>query len=327
MLQDNLIGEANSFITMLEHVSSLAQLNKPVLVVGERGSGKELVARRLHFLSQRWQENLITLNCAAMNENLLDSELFGHEIGAFTGAQKRHLGRFERAHLGTLFLDEIGNAPLAVQEKLLRVVEYGQLERIGGSTPIQVDVRVVCATNENLPELVAAGKFRADLLDRLAFDVVNVPPLRERQVDILPLATYFAIQMCQELSLPLFPGFSRTAEHQLLEWPWQGNIRELKNVVERSVYRARQSNSPLTQVIFNPFAENTSPSTTIPTSAELPALPLDLRTWQWEQEARLIQTSLQQYHFKQTHAARALGLSYHQFRALMKKHQITSNSE
>lgn len=226
--KDNLLGEANSFLEVLEQVSQLAPLDKPVLVIGERGTGKELIANRLHFLSSRWQGPFISLNCAALNENLLDSELFGHEAGAFTGASKRHPGRFERADGGTLFLDELATAPMLVQEKLLRVIEYGELERVGGSQPLQVNVRLVCATNADLPKMVEEGHFRADLLDRLAFDVVQLPPLRERQSDIMLLANQFAIQMCRELGLPLFPGFSERAVDTLLAYRWPGNIRELK---------------------------------------------------------------------------------------------------
>ena len=200
--KDTLLGEANSFLEVLEQVSRLAPLNKPVLIIGERGTGKELIANRLHYLSGRWDGPFISLNCAALNENLLDTELFGHEAGAFTGAQRRHPGRFERADGGTLFLDELATAPMLVQEKLLRVIEYGELERVGGSQPLQVNVRLVCATNANLPEMVEQERFRADLLDRLAFDVVNLPPLRERRSDIMLLAGQFAIQMCRELGLP-----------------------------------------------------------------------------------------------------------------------------
>lgn len=220
--KDNLLGEANSFLEVLEQVSRLAPLNKPVLIIGERGTGKELIANRLHFLSGRWDGPFISLNCAALNENLLDTELFGHEAGAFTGAQKRHPGRFERADGGTLFLDELATAPMLVQEKLLRVIEYGELERVGGSQPLQVNVRLVCATNANLPKMVEEDKFRADLLDRLAFDVVQLPPLRERQSDIMLLADQFAIQMCRELGLPLFPGFSEQATETLLGYHYQG---------------------------------------------------------------------------------------------------------
>lgn len=171
--KDNLLGEANSFLEVLEQVSHLAPLDKPVLIIGERGTGKELIASRLHYLSSRWQGPFISLNCAALNENLLDSELFGHEAGAFTGAQKRHPGRFERADGGTLFLDELATAPMMVQEKLLRVIEYGELERVGGSQPLQVNVRLVCATNADLPAMVNEGTFRADLLDRLVLMLYN----------------------------------------------------------------------------------------------------------------------------------------------------------
>lgn len=169
--KDNLLGEANRFLEVLEQVSRLAPLDKPVLIIGERGTGKELIANRLHYLSSRWQGPLISLNCAALNENLLDSELFGHEAGAFTGAQKRHPGRFERADGGTLFLDELATAPMLVQEKLLRVIEYGELERVGGSQPLQVNVRLVCATNADLPAMVKEGTFRADLLRSRTFSV------------------------------------------------------------------------------------------------------------------------------------------------------------
>ena len=233
--KDNLLGEANSFLEVLEQVSHLAPLDKPVLIIGERGTGKELIASRLHYLSSRWQGPFISLNCAALNENLLDSELFGHEAGAFTGAQKRHPGRFERADGGTLFLDELATAPMMVQEKLLRVIEYGELERVGGSQPLQVNVRLVCATNADLPAMVNEGTFRADLLDRLAFDVVQLPPLRERESDIMLMAEHFAIQMCREIKLPLFPGFTERDRETLLNYRWPGNIRELENAVERAV--------------------------------------------------------------------------------------------
>ncbi len=326
--KDNLLGEANSFLEVLEQVSHLAPLDKPVLIIGERGTGKELIASRLHYLSSRWQGPFISLNCAALNENLLDSELFGHEAGAFTGAQKRHPGRFERADGGTLFLDELATAPMMVQEKLLRVIEYGELERVGGSQPLQVNVRLVCATNADLPAMVNEGPmmvqekllrvieygelervggsqplqvnvrlvcatnadlpamvnegtFRADLLDRLAFDVVQLPPLRERESDIMLMAEHFAIQMCREIKLPLFPGFPERARETLLNYRWPGNIRELKNVVERSVYRHGTSDSPLDDIIIDPFKRR-PPEDAIAVSetTSLPTLPLDLREFQ-----------------------------------------------
>jgi psp operon transcriptional activator len=318
--KDNLLGEANNFLEVLEQVSRLAPLDKPVLVIGERGTGKELIANRLHFLSSRWQGPFISLNCAALNENLLDSELFGHEAGAFTGAQKRHPGRFERADGGTLFLDELATAPMLVQEKLLRVIEYGELERVGGSQPLQVNVRLVCATNADLPQMVEEGTFRADLLDRLAFDVVQLPPLRERQSDIMLMAEHFAIQMCRELNMPLFPGFTEHARDTLLGYRWPGNIRELKNVVERSVYRHASIDEPLNTIILDPFRRPVAVEN-IAEKSEL-ALPLDLREFQQQQEKNLLQQALQQARFNQKKAAELLGLTYHQLRALLKKHQL-----
>jgi psp operon transcriptional activator len=322
--KDNLLGEDNRFLEMLEQVSRLAPLDKPVLVIGERGTGKELIANRLHFLSRRWQGPFISLNCAALNENLLDSELFGHEAGSFTGAKTRHQGRFERADGGTLFLDELATAPMSVQEKLLRVIEYGELERVGGSQPLQVNVRLVCATNADLPQMAEQGSFRADLLDRLAFEVVRLPPLRERQADIMLLAEQFAIQMCRELALPLFPGFSEQARDTLLNYRWPGNIRELKNVVERSVWRHGASDEPVETIVLDPFARDTAPAPVPGTTADsLPALPLDLRDWQTQQEKALVEASLRAAKYHQKQAAQLLGLTYHQLRALLKKHQLS----
>ena len=320
--KDTLLGEANSFLEVLEQVSRLAPLNKPVLIIGERGTGKELIANRLYYLSGRWDGPFISLNCAALNENLLDTELFGHEAGAFTGAQRRHPGRFERADGGTLFLDELATAPMLVQEKLLRVIEYGELERVGGSQPLQVNVRLVCATNANLPEMGEQERFRADLLDRLAFDVVNLPPLRERRSDIMLLAGQFAIQMCRELGLPLFPGFSQRARDTLLDYRWPGNIRELKNVVERSVYRHGSSETELDEIVIDPFSRSTPSPADKPHSAASPVLPLDLRQFQQTQEKQLLEQSLREAKYNQKRAAELLGLTYHQLRALLKKHQM-----
>jgi len=287
--KDNLIGEANSFLEVLEQVSRLAPLDKPVLVIGERGTGKELIASRIHFLSRRWQGPFISLNCAALNENLLDSELFGHEAGAFTGAQKRHPGRFERADGGTLFLDELATAPMMVQEKLLRVIEYGELERVGGSQPLQVNVRLVCATNASLPDLVEEGTF----------------------------------QMCRELGWLLFPGFTPEAEQTLLDYSWPGNIRELKNVVERSIYRHGTSETAVDTIIVDPFSRP-APQKTETADNGLPALPLDLRQWQQQSEKALVETSLAQAKYNQKRAAQLLGVTYHQLRALLKKHEIAA---
>ena len=249
---ERLLGESPAFLGVLEAVSQIAPLEKPVLIVGERGTGKELVAERLHYLSNRWEGHYLKMNCAAIADSLLESELFGHEAGAFTGASRTHQGRFERAHGGTLFLDELASTSALVQEKLLRVIEYGEFERVGGKKTLRCDVRLVAATNEDLPRLADAGRFRHDLLDRLAFDVITLPPLRERPGDILMLAEHFAINMSSELGREMFAGFAPAARDALQGYPWPGNVRELKNVVERCVYRA-EADEQVEQIVFDPF--------------------------------------------------------------------------
>ena len=249
-----LIGESPTFLAMLEHVSQAAKLLKPVLVIGERGTGKELITARLHYLSERWEHQLVRVNCAALTETLLESELFGHEAGAFTGATRTHIGCFEQGDGGTLVLDELGTIPLRMQEKILRVIEYGEFQRVGGSKTLTSDARIVGSTNENLPALAARGKFRADLLDRLAFDVIHVPPLRARPEDIEALAYHFAVNVTAELKRAFFPGFSARAKAELQGYPWPGNVRELKNTVERSIYRAEDSGEPIETLLFDPFA-------------------------------------------------------------------------
>ncbi|MCF2946874.1 phage shock protein operon transcriptional activator [Paraglaciecola aquimarina] len=270
--QDNLLGQSNNFLEVLEQISQIAPLNKPVLIIGERGTGKELVAARLHFLSKRWEQTYLKLNCAALNESLLESELFGYEAGAFTGASKRREGRFETANNGTLFLDELANTSGMIQEKLLRVIEYGEFERVGGSRSVKVDVRIVAATNEDLPSLAESGEFRADLLDRLAFDVITLPPLRERKEDIMMLAEQFAINMARELEMELFSGFTEKARRTLLEYHWPGNIRELKNVIERAVYRSNNPNLPVHQIILDPFESIYRPTGRIKTQDRISSL-------------------------------------------------------
>ncbi|UTV28683.1 phage shock protein operon transcriptional activator [Photobacterium atrarenae] len=328
---DNLIGESEPFLAVLDQASRLAPLNRPILILGERGTGKELIAQRIHYLSQRWDQPLVTLNCAALSEGVIDSELFGHEAGSFTGAKGRHQGRFERAEGGTLFLDELATAPLGVQEKLLRVIEYGEYERVGGSRTCQANVRLICATNDNLPQLAEDGKFRADLLDRLAFDIIHLPPLRARREDILPLADYYAVRMCRELGFGYFSGFSPDARKALTDYHWPGNIRELKNVVERSVFRHSQEDEPVDAIIIDPFrspwqpedaAAAAQPSAEACAPQPVPSFPLDFRQWQQAQEVSLIRQALEQARFNQRNAAELLGLSYHQLRGLLRKYQL-----
>jgi len=325
-----IIGEAPAFLEMLEHVSRAATLSKPVLVVGERGTGKELIASRLHFLSGRWEQRVVKVNCAALTETILESELFGHEAGAFTGAAKTHVGHFERADGGTLILDELATIPLRTQEKILRAIEYGEVQRVGGSETLQVDVRIVGSTNADLQSLTAQGQFRKDLLDRLAFDVITVPPLRERVEDILPLANAFAIQMASELKWSYFPGFSPRASSALLRNHWPGNVRELKNTIERTVYRANDPEQPITRIAIDPFdspfrlVETKSAAQQLPAKRKSPLLPTDLRQRLVDTETELLQAALEKSRFNQRLAADLLGLSYDQFRGKLRKFKLSS---
>jgi psp operon transcriptional activator len=314
------IGQSPVFLEMLAHVSRLAPLERPVLIMGERGTGKELIANRLNYLSGRWERPFITLNCAALPESLLDSELFGHEAGAFTDAVRRRAGRFELADGGTLFLDEIATASLAVQQKILRAIEYGTFERVGGNDTLSVDVRVIAATNAHLPDLAAAGKFRPDLLDRLAFDVVALPPLRERRDDVPLLAAHFATRMTAELGRQYFAGFSEQAMVALIAHPWPGNVRELRNVVERSVCRAPAAQK-LNEVVLDPFPAIREDAGPLPSA---PAPPSDFRRAVQAFEADLLRQALHQARFNQKRAAQALGLSYDQFRHLLRTRDIAT---
>ncbi len=324
-----IIGEAPAFLEMLEHVSRAAPLGKPVLVVGERGTGKELIASRLHFLSGRWEQSLVKVNCAALTESILESELFGHEAGAFTGAQRQHIGHFERADGGTLVMDELATIPLRTQEKILRVIEYGEIQRVGGNEDIRVDVRIVGSTNADLQALAAQGKFRKDLLDRLAFDVITVPPLRERLDDILTLAHAFAVNMVAELRQSYFPGFSPRAASALLRHRWPGNVRELKNTIERSVYRSKDPEQPITRIAFDPFdspfklADAGDTARPAASAARPPLLPMDMAQRLNDMERECLQAALDKARFNQRTAADLLGLSYHQFRGKLKKHSIS----
>ena len=308
------LGEAPAFRRMLAHVSQVAPLHRPILVVGERGTGKELIASRLVFLSSRWDRPFIRLNCAALAESLLDSELFGHEAGAFTGAMRRRVSRFELADRGSLFLDEIATASLAVQEKILRVIEYGTFERVGGNEAHQVDVRVIAATNAALPTLAAEGRFRADLLDRLAFDVIAIPPLRARREDIPLLAEHFATRMTSELKRDYFAGFTEAALKRLIAHPWPGNVRELRNVVERSVSRMERPDAPLDDIVFDPFESIGAPPASEPGSCLDPPLPWNFRAATAAFEEQLLRRALTETRFNQREAARRLGLTYDQFR-------------
>ena len=338
----SLLGSAPAFAEVMEQVSRAAPLNRPVLVIGERGTGKELVAARLHFLSRRWDRPFVKMNCATLAESLLETELFGHEAGAFTGATRRHFGRFELAHEGSLFLDELANASQRVQEKILRVIEYGEFERVGGRETIRTNVRLIAATNLDLPSEARAGRFREDLLDRLAFDVITLPPLRARAEDILLLAEHFATRMSQELRRDLFPGFSQQAQAQLLEYSWPGNVRELRNVVERAVYRMDEIEDEIDNVEFNPFESPWRPQPKLPVvesqaapavaviseppqSSVVPTLPADFRAEIECIEKIWLEEAMRQAKFNQRRAAELLGLSYHQLRGYLRKYKLVGS--
>ena len=323
-----LIGEAPVFLEVLERVSRVAQLNRPVLVIGERGTGKELIAARIHYLSPRWDRPFVKLNCAALAESLLETELFGHEAGSFTGATRRRLGRFELANEGSLFLDELSNTSERVQEKVLRVIEYGELERVGGNDTIRTDVRIIGATNEDLPALAKQGKFRADLLDRLAFDVITLPPLRERPEDIMPLADHFAVKMSGELGLELFEGFSEAAKELLMDYAWPGNVRELKNVVERAVYTALGDDEAISEINFDPFESPWRPGaktddTPAGVVAGLPRDAYEFKEHIQKIEVSLLKDALEQCRFNQKKTAEFLGMTYHQLRGYLRKYELT----
>jgi len=340
-----LVGQSSSFLDAVERASRAAPLDRPVLVIGERGTGKELIAERLHHLSSRWDGPLIIMNCAALPETLIEAELFGHEAGAFTGATKARPGRFEEANGGTLFLDELATLSSPAQDRLLRAIEYGEVTRIGASRPLQVDVRIVAATNEHLPKLVEQGRFRADLLDRLSFEVVTLPPLRHRESDIPVLVDHFGRRMGLLLGWDSWPGFSEGAMAKLLGYPWPGNVRELRNVVERAVYRWEGQEGPIEDIQFDPFESPwrplevaKKPESEKPTQTEAepvsangvsasynPEEAADFRLAVAEYEKAILSAALERCRWNQRAAATALSLTYDQLRHAMRRHKLQGN--
>ncbi|MDE1466164.1 phage shock protein operon transcriptional activator [Aurantiacibacter sp. D1-12] len=334
------IGQSGAFLDAVERASRAAPMARPVLVIGERGTGKELIAERLHRLSDRWEEPLVVMNCAALPETLIEAELFGHEQGAFTGATRAREGRFEEADRGTLFLDELGTLSMGAQERLLRAVEYGEVTRIGSSRPTRVDVRIVAATNEDLQAKAERGEFRADLLDRLSFEVITLPPLRVREGDIEVLADYFGRRMAAELGWEQWPGFADHVHDAMEEHPWPGNVRELRNVVERAVYRWDSWDQPIGEVVFDPFDSPWKPLTSPAAPAQVngaaepttptPATPRfdqvdDLRGAVEAHERAILEHALGANRWNQRQTAKALGLSYDQLRHAIKKHGLADN--
>lgn len=348
-------GESEALITVKNRLSRAAKVNRPILIVGERGTGKELVAARLHYLSPRWNGPYVTLNCAALNPNLLESELFGHESGAFTGAAKASPGRFEAADGGTLFLDEISHLSREAQAKILRVVEYGSFQRLGSPRERRVDVRLVSATNVDLKARALTGGFLPDLLDRLSFEVITLPPLRNRQGDIMLLARLFAARMAAEMGLDHSPAFSPEAVELMEKYPWPGNVRELKNTVERAVYRENSeiiqaedleldqapppsfpgmlppSPAPDNRDGFRASGDEAANPLSAPTRAAAePDWPLadgDFDRLLADYALEIFNQALTRARFNQKEAARLLGLTYHRFRFLHRKYKDDSLTE
>ncbi|MFH2060214.1 MAG: phage shock protein operon transcriptional activator [Pseudomonadota bacterium] len=359
------LGQSEAFINFQEQISQVAPIDRPVLILGERGTGKELAASRIHYLSKRWEKPFVTLNCSALTPTLIESELFGYEKGAFSGAVSRKTGRFETATGGTLFLDEIGTIPMEVQEKILRVVEYGSFERVGSSMPIHVDVRIVAATNVDLSAMAKSGRFKQDLLDRLSFEVIYVPPLRHRKEDISILANHFAARMAFELEQQDSPVISEKAIKVLETYPWPGNIRELKNVIERAAYKSdrgkishisfdpfinpygkgleqpglqvkrkegfrpfdhdsyntKGSNAPKNQINGNQTNENQEKENQANRlMAQICDVPF--KTAIGKIEVYLVSQALEAARYNQKQAAKKLGLTYDQFRGVMRKHSL-----
>ncbi len=327
--QGEALGQSEVFLDFQERLSRVAPVDRPVLLIGERGTGKELAVNRLHFLSKRWEKPFITLNCATLSPALIESELFGHEKGAFTGAENRRPGRFEIADGGTLFLDEIGSVPMEAQEKILRVVEYGSFERVGSSTPVDVDVRIIGATNMDLSAMADREDFKRDLLDRLSFEVLFLPPLRYRGEDVMILANHFAERIAYELGREELPVFSINALKVLEAHSWKGNVRELKNVVERAVYRS--DDQVIDEIVFDPFSspyspllqesENDGRKLVESDKPENEKKFISLKTAVKSLEIELIQKALTLARHNQKKAASYTGLTYDQFRGLIRKYR------
>ena len=287
---------------VMEQVERVAASEARVCILGETGTGKELVARALHDRSGRREQPFITLNCAAVPGELIESELFGHEKGSFTGAGARHVGKFEQAHRGTLFLDEIGDMPLVMQAKLLRVLEEGQVERVGGDRPVSVNVRVIVATHRNLDELVRQGGFRQDLYHRIYVFPLRLPPLRERLDDIKMLAEHFARQVSEQNGWKPKP-FTPEALEELRRYAWPGNVRELRNVVERLLLLAGDAVDIDSVRLALPQLANAHAVAAAPSSPG--EGPLAERTERFEREVILAELKR---HQRMTDTARALGL-------------------
>jgi DNA-binding NtrC family response regulator len=287
---NNLIGNSPAMQQVYRMVAMVAQKTSTILIGGETGTGKEVIARAIHYNGPRKDQPLVCVNCAAIPANLLEDELFGHVKGAFTGAHQHRVGRFEQAHRGTLFLDEVGSMPLDLQVKLLRVLQEREFQKVGGSTPVKVDVRIIAATNEDLMEKVRHGEFREDLYYRLNVIPIHVLPLRQRREDLAPLVSHFVKKFCAEQSVPV-KRVSHEAIKHLIAFEWPGNVRQLENAVEMAV--ALSGDRELLEVADFPEVAQASDSNEIFRNIDVPEEGLDFNTLISELERRLILQSLQ----------------------------------
>jgi DNA-binding NtrC family response regulator len=308
-----IVGDSPQVRDVMDRIGRVAGIPRPVLLTGERGTGKELVARAIHQAGGRPTRPMVSVNCAAFSDSLLESELFGHEKGAFTGAEARVHGKFELASDGTLFLDEIGNMSLSFQQKILRAVEYGTFTRVGGSEEVQVGTRIIAATNVDLKHRMQTGDFLRDLYDRLSFEVIHVPALRDREGDVAILARCFLSRFMQEIPALQGKRLSRSAIDVLEAYSFPGNVRELKNIIERAAYRDTTNEITPTDIGMLPREQ----------------APVTGATFREQVEGfkeQLITDALAEAGGNQAKAARALGLSYHQYRYFLKKCQARSAS-
>jgi len=326
----SMIGQAPAMQEVFRSIGRLAGSSMTVLITGESGTGKELVAQALHEHSPRANKPFVPLNTSAIASELLESELFGHEKGSFTGAHKQTIGKIELAANGTLFLDEIATTSPSAQEKILRITEYGTYQRLGSNKTLSADVRIIGATNIDLPAAADLGDFRHDLLDRLALDVITLPPLRARKEDIIILAIHFGQKIAQERGWESFPGFSGDMTEKLIGHSWPGNIRELKNVIERACYYAEDEFEAINHIVLDPFRSpyrpQSSPKREVfasqPHEPTAEHGPTDYHKTLNTFEKELLQSALKANKFNQRQAADYLNLSYHQLRHQLKKHAL-----
>jgi transcriptional regulator with GAF, ATPase, and Fis domain len=316
---DRIIGRSPALRAALAGAAKVAATETTVLITGESGTGKELVARAIHHAGPRADGPFVAVNCAALPETLLESELFGHERGAFTGADRQRPGRFELAAGGTLFLDEIGDVSSAVQAKLLRVIQEREFQRVGGTATLRADVRLIAATNRDLEHAVAAGRFRADLYYRLNVFTVLLPPLRDRADDVLFLADHFVRTLGAKLGKGE-PGLSRAARDALLAHPWPGNIRELQNAIERALIVSDGGLVTAGQLGLERAGARLAPAQAAPSGAETPAEPLELSLPEWER--RLVCEALEKAKGNKSRAAQILGLTRSQLYTRLKRHGL-----